>query len=129
MYELSKRSKERLARVNPLLIDIVEEAIKDSPFDFGIPREGGYRSPEDQHILFLKGASKCDGYKHKSYHQTGNAFDIYGYVDGKATWNVLILTEIARHLQKIAKDCFCVDLEWGGSWRTFRDMPHFQLKK
>ena len=128
MYKLSNRSEARLTGVNPLLVDIVREGIKDSPFDFGIPREGGYRSAEDQHVLFLKGASKCDGYKNKSYHQTGNAFDIYGYVDGKATWNVLILTEIARHLQKVAKDCFNVSLEWGGDWRNFSDKPHFQIK-
>jgi peptidoglycan L-alanyl-D-glutamate endopeptidase CwlK len=128
MYKLSIRSEARLSGVDLVLIDIVKEAIKTSPFDFGIPREGGYRSAEDQHILFLKGASKCDGYKHKSYHQSGKAFDIYGYVDGKATWNVLILTEIARHLQKVAKDEFCIELEWGGDWVNFSDKPHFQIR-
>jgi len=128
MYKLSSRSEARLYGIDPILIEIIKEGLKDSPFDFGIPREGGYRSAEDQHILYLKGASKCDGYKHKSYHQSGKAFDIYGYVEGKATWNVLILTEIARHLQKIAKDCFCVDLEWGGDWVSFSDKPHFQIK-
>ena len=127
MYKLSSRSEARLLGVDSLLIEIVKEAIKTSPYDFGIPREGGYRSAEDQHILFLKGASKCDRYKKKSYHQSGKAFDIYGYVDGKATWNVLILTEIARHLQAVAKDCFNTDLEWGGDWVSFSDKPHFQI--
>lgn len=128
MYKLSNRSKSRLHGVDQVLIDIIDEAIKTSPYDFGIPREGGYRSAEDQHVLFLKGASKCDGYKHKSYHQSGKAFDIYGYVDGKATWSVLILTEIARHLQKVAMDVFCINLEWGGDWVNFSDKPHFQIR-
>jgi len=129
-YKLSKRSEARLIGIEPVLIDIIKEALADEncPHDFGIPREGGLRSAEDQHILFLKGASKCDGYEKKSYHQTGKAFDIFGYVNGKATWNVLILTDIARHIQAVAKNKFNVKLYWGGDWRSFKDLPHFEIK-
>ena len=128
-YQLSNRSLSRLKGVNPRLIAIIEDAIKTSPHDFGIPREGGRRSAEDQHVLFLKGASKCDGYEKKSYHQSGNAFDIYGYANGKAHWNIEILTEIAEHILEVAKVRHNINLIWGGNWKSFRDYPHFEMRE
>lgn len=127
-FKLSKRSLERLEGVEPILIEIVKEAIKESPFDFGIPNFGGLRTAEEQHQLYERKVSKCDGYKNKSYHQTGKAFDIYAYVDGKASWNRTQLKLIARHIQNVAKTKFNVNLEWGGDWRNFKDYPHFQIK-
>ena len=109
------------------MIAILVEGIKDSPYDFGIPRSGGLRTAEEQYKLFLDKKSKADGFKKKSYHQSGKAFDIYAYVDGKASWDKRYLTEIAEHLKKTAKDQFGVDLEWGGDWKRFIDMPHFQI--
>lgn len=129
MYKLSKRSLERLEGVNPILIEIIQEGIKESPFDFGIPNFGGLRTAEEQKQLYDKRLSKCDGYKNKSYHQSGNAFDIYAYVDGKASWNRIQLKLIARHLQKVAKEKFNIKLDWGGDFKTFVDMPHFEIKK
>lgn len=129
MYALSQRSLNRLKGVNPKLIAILEDGIKDSPIDFGIPREGGRRSAEDQHVLFLKGASKCDGYNKKSYHQSGNAFDIYLYVDGKASWDIAGLTAVAEHLIEVAKTRHNVDLGWGGNWKSWKDYPHFEIRE
>ena len=43
MYKLSKRSRQRLEGIEPVLIEIIEEAIKYSPYDFGIPGYGGLR--------------------------------------------------------------------------------------
>lgn len=126
-YKLSKRSLKRLTGIKPILIDILKESIKESPWDFGVPREGGFRSADEQHILFLKGASKCDGYKKKSYHQTGKAFDIYIYFQGKASWDREKLKDVAKHIMKVAKEKFNVKLSWGGNWR-FKDLPHFQIK-
>ena len=135
MYQLSKRSRERLNGISTVLIDIIEEGIVNSPFDFGIPQYGGLRTAEDQNKLYQQGRdlpgsiiTNVDGYIKQSYHQTGKAFDIYAYVDGRASWNVQHLTAIARHLQQIAKDCYSINLEWGGDWRSFKDYPHFQIK-
>lgn len=127
MYYLSKRSYTRLNGINAILVAILTEAIKESPYDFGIPSTGGLRTAEKQNELYKKGRSQLDGYKKKSYHQTGKAFDIYAYVDGKASWDKGQLTAIARHIQKVAKDQFDVDLTWGGDWKSFVDMPHFQI--
>jgi len=76
-YKLSKRSRARLEGIHVVLIDIIEAAITDSPFDFGIPQMGGLRTAEDQAILYSKGVTQCDGYEKKSYHQTGRAFRLF----------------------------------------------------
>jgi len=140
MYKLSKRSVKHLEGVNPLLIKIVKEAIKGSPYDFGIPKTGGKRSAELQNELFNQKKSKCDGYKKKSYHQSGNAFDIYAYVDGKASWKREHLVMIGQHILKVAREKFNTNLRWGADWdqdgvfvwddkdENFADAPHFELR-
>lgn len=141
MYKLSKRSKKRLEGVHPDLIRLVEKAITNSPFDFGIPQYGGLRTVEDQQELYLKGrrgkkgeriVTYVDGIKRKSNHQAksdgfGHAFDIYGIEDGVATWKPSILKPIAEHIKKTAED-MKIEISWGGDWTTFKDLPHFELK-
>jgi peptidoglycan L-alanyl-D-glutamate endopeptidase CwlK len=129
MYKLSKRSYERLNGIESILIAILTESIKNSPFDFGIPRSGGLRTAEEQNELFKKKRSKCNGYTTKSKHQSGLAFDIYIY-DAKtktANWDKSKLTEVAQHILKIADDEFKTQLNWGGNWKSWKDYPHFQL--
>ena len=126
-FKLSRRSLDRLECVKPLLIAIIVEAIQTSPIDFGIPQFGGVRTANQQNVLFKNKKSKCDGFHKKSYHQSGKAFDIFAYVDGKASWNEEYLTTIARHIQKVALDKYDVRLQWGGDFVNFVDMPHFQI--
>lgn len=128
MYSFSKTSLERLDTTDPRLQHIFKEAITDSPIDFGIPPYGGKRTVEEQQELFKDGKSRADGVNKKSYHQTGKAVDVYAYVDGRASWDEKHLTLIAGHVLGTAKR-LGYDLEWGGNWRTFVDMPHFQLPK
>ena len=127
MYKLSKRSLSRLENVNPILIAIVVDSIRESPYDFGIPQHGGKRTADEQNLLFKDGKSQLDGFKKKLYHQSGNAFDIFGYRDGHATWDATVLERLARHIQKIALEQYDVKLTWGGDWISFKDMPHFQI--
>jgi peptidoglycan LD-endopeptidase CwlK len=133
-YKLSNTSKDRLKGVNTKLIAIVEAAITNSPYDFGIPPDGGLRTTERQKELYALGRTKAgnivtqtDGVKKKSVHQSGNAFDIYAFVDGKASWEAKYYEPIARHIQKVALEQFGVKLTWGGDWTKFKDLPHFQI--
>lgn len=135
MYKLSKRSLGRLEGIDPVLLEIVIEGIKHSPIDFGIPRDGGLRTEARQAELYAQGrdlpgkkVTNADGKRRKSYHQSGKAFDIFAYVDGKASWDKTHLTMIAIHLKAVARYKFGVELEWGGDFRTFSDMPHYQIK-
>lgn len=126
MFKLSNTSKKNLEGVNPKLLEIIDYALTISKIDFGIPNLGGLRTPEEQFALFEAGLSQLDGINKKSYHQSGNAFDIFAYVDGKASWDSFHLTSVAAAILQSASH-FGYKLEWGGLWRNFIDLPHFQL--
>ena len=129
-YKLSRTSRERLEGVNPSLIALIDYSLIDSPYDFGIPRDGGKRTKERQAELYAQGRT-VDLHKAKvtwtlnSKHIDGVAFDIYAYVDGKASWNRKHLTAIANHILKCAEE-LDIKIEWGGKWKS-KDMPHFQI--
>ena len=95
--------------------------------DFTIVSTAGVRTAEEQNKLFLKGYSKCDGYKNKSYHQSGNALDVVPYVNGGASWDEKELYKVAVCMLQAAND-LNYKLEWGGFWKTFRDLPHYQIR-
>ena len=143
MYRFSKRSLERIEGINPVLITILKEGIKDSPYDFGIPSSGGFRTYKEQEKLYArgrttkelvdKGITNIEGrpdksritWTLKSYHMTGNAFDIYAYVDSAASWDLEYLEPIARHLIKVAAK-HGVIINWGQDlWG--KDGAHFQI--
>lgn len=127
MYKFSAVSLSRLQTVDTRLQHIFEEAITHSPIDFGIPPYGGKRTTEEQKGLYDKGASRADGTVNKSYHQTGLAVDVFAYVNGRASWDEKHLTLIAGHILGTAKRLGYNNLEWGGNWLGFIDMPHYQL--
>jgi hypothetical protein len=145
MYKLSKTSRARIEGIEPVLIEIIEAAIIDSPIDFGIPKLGGKRTDAEQEIMYsegrtteevrAKGIELIEGQPEKrkvtwtlnSYHKSGKAFDIFAFYRGKASWQMKHMEPIARHLQKVAIEQFCVELEWGFDlWK--KDGAHFQIK-
>lgn len=137
MYKLSNRSLSRLEGVLPVLVEIFQEGIKDCPYDFGIPKDGGLRTAFRQKELYSIGRTtqfnrKPVTWTLNSNHMAkedgfGYAVDIYAYVDGKVSWNSRYLRPIARHLQRFAKDNYCIELQWGQDlWG--KDGAHFQMK-
>ena len=141
-YKLGVRSLTRLDGIRSVLIAILVDALahKDCPYDFGIPQYGGKRNALEQNKLFLKKVSQRDGYIRLSRHQFGDAFDIYAYINGTASWDPDILEAIAKHIIKIARFKYNVHLIWGGDWdddgirvdkdgnERFFDGGHFQIK-
>ena len=128
MNRFSDTSLNRMVGVNKKLREIAHRALELSPIDFGIPQYGGMRSAEEQNHLFHRGKSKCDGYRLKSNHQTGNALDVFAYVNGQASWEREHLAVIACAMLQAANE-LGHKLEWGGLWKSFVDMPHFELKQ
>ena len=145
-YSFTQTSLDKMKKVHPKLVEVMKEAIKNSPFDFRIT--DGARTAEEQNALYQLGRSKsgrkvtnCDGYKAKSNHQIksdgyGHAVDIFpcgvyengvyrkftsdeGYDDKK-------LRLIANHILAVAKSKN-INVEWGGNWKM-HDTPHFELK-
>lgn len=80
------------------------------------------RSAELQNKYFKEKKTKFDGYKLKSLHQLGLAFDCALFVNGKITWN----TKLWKPITPLAQS---LNLEHGLSWTKFIDAPHFQPSK
>ena len=125
-FKFSKRSKDRMAGVSKELKEIANLAIKISIIDFGIPEFGGKRTSEEQNGLYRAKKSKCDGYHTWSRHQYGDALDVYAYIDGKASWDEGHLALVAAAMLQAANE-LGYKLEWGGLWKNYKDMPHFQI--
>jgi peptidoglycan L-alanyl-D-glutamate endopeptidase CwlK len=124
-----------MSNINPVLQEIIREAIAVSPVDFSIPDNGGFRTNEEQHSLYVAGSSKCDGYIKVSKHQKGDAFDVIAIVAGKSSFEDNYYFVIAGSIMAIAS-LKGVKLRWGGDWngngvvctdQNFDDIGHFEL--
>ena len=93
------------------------------------------RTVSEQDALYAKGRTKpgskvtnCQGKSYSSMHQWGVAFDYVidqdtdkdGDVDIRDLYNVKLMNVVGKLGQSIG-------LEWGGSWKSIVDKPHFQL--
>ena len=93
------------------------------------------RTVSEQDALYAKGRTKpgskvtnCQGKSYSSMHQWGVAFD---YVidqdtdkDGDVDINDLYCAKLMNVVGKLGQS---IGLEWGGSWKSIVDKPHFQL--
>ena len=125
-------SERRLGQVHPIvgsrgraMIELCAHA------GFPILVTQGLRTWEEQDALYARGRTEPPIGKQyvvtkakggESYHNFGLAFDIV-VLDaiGKADWN-------SAHpgWGAAANAGKSVGLEWGGDWKTFKDLPHFQ---
>ena len=86
-----------------------------------------YRSPEEQHVLFLQRPKVTNADSWQSMHNFGLAFDIVLLYDKNldgtfesASWI------IDEHWDKVANYFKSKGYEWGGDWKRFKDSPHFE---
>lgn len=119
-YNLSKKSRDRLAGVHPDLVKVVERAIEITEIDFAVLE--GVRSKTRQEQLVKAGASQTM----RSRHLTGHAVDLGAYVAGSVRWDWPLYHKIAVAVKQAAAE-LQVPIEWGGDWTTFKDGPHWQL--
>lgn len=119
-YKFSQKSLNNLSGVHEDMGRLMEEAIKTSPLDFGITE--GIRSVTRQKQLVKEGKSQTM----RSKHLIGHAVDIAVYVDGKITWDFKYYEVVASHIMAVAAK-LNIPIVWGGSWKTFKDGPHFEL--
>lgn len=145
-YRFSERSIKNIKTTHRILQELATRVIARSEFDFGVLDNGGLRTAEEQNKLFNEGASKCDGYNKKSFHQSGMAIDFVPYING-FTWKN---KGAFLHIAKIALEEFenlqteDYHLHWGGFWGSKDldndgklnltkelgwDLPHFELRK
>ena len=137
MPKFGKQSLDRLSTCHPDIQKVMNEAIKH--YDFTILF--GYRSPQEQFELYKQGrklvnnkwekvgatVTNLDGITKVSEHnyKPSRAIDIAPY---PIDWND---TNRFKDLAKIVKDAaktVGVSIEWGGDWKSFVDLPHYQIK-
>ena len=108
-------SKKRLESCDQRLQQVMLLAIERSPIDFGISE--GHRRVKRQKELFDQGKSKIDGITRKGKHNyyPSKAVDIYGFVNGKATWDASSLVLIAGVVYSCANE-LGIKIRWGGNW-------------
>ena len=122
MPHFSKVSLERLRSCAEPLQRVAHAAIKR--IDFVVLE--GHRDKERQHQAFLDGFSKVDWPDGRHNSMPSEAMDLAPYPidwgDHKRfkTLAMIVLEEAAR---------MGIELEWGGDWANFPDLPHFQLKR
>lgn len=94
------------------------------------------RTVAEQDALYAKGrttlgniVTNCKGSSYSSMHQWGVAFDFYLKmdVDGDGQISDDSYNDATGLFGKVGKIGQSIGLEWGGSWKSFKDKPHFQL--
>ena len=134
-YKLSKLSKKRLEGVDTKLKALIEEALDDSPVDFGIAWKGGKRTAKEQKQLYKKGVTTKDGYERMSKHQIGQAVDVLPYVAGQVNLEEKYYYIIIGVVMSTAKR-MGLNIRSGGDWDSdgeyvtdhdLKDLPHFEL--
>ena len=130
MYKFSKRSLDNLKNVDVRLIKICNELIKE--YDFTVIE--GFRTLERQQELYNQGFSQIDGKTKKGKHNYSPslAIDVIPYKKGvdpfdNTTKSKLMFYELAHKFKNVAKR-LNIEIIWGGDWKNFKDLPHFELK-
>lgn len=121
-FKLSKRSLDNLACVHVDLVRVVKRAIEITDIDFVVIE--GWRDEAKQRKLVAAGASQTMN----SRHLTGHAVDLAAWAAGQVRWDWPLYAQIADAMLSAARE-LNVPIVWGGSWKSFRDGPHFELDR
>lgn len=126
MPVFSKRSLDNLATCHPDIQKILQDAIRTASPDLDFVVICGHRGKADQDAACAKGASKTPWPKSRHNSLPSEAADVIPY---PVDWNdAARFRKLAAHVKATA-DRLGIQIEWGGDWRGFVDMPHYQLPR
>ena len=121
MPSFGKRSKAARDTCHPKLIEVLDEAINH--YDFSVI--WGHRGKEDQDNAYFAGNSKLKWPDSKHNSVPSRAFDVIPWPNGfKSTDADFYL--LASYIFRSAAKCG-TNLNWGGHWKNFKDLAHFEL--
>ena len=137
---MDKITQQRILKLHPQVreevVKIIQECDKALTGDAKIRITQSLRTFEEQDHLYAIGRTKpgkkvTNAKGGQSIHNYGLAVDICLIIDGKAaSWD----TAKDWDNDKIADWYECVKIfakygwDWGGNWKTFKDLPHFEKK-
>jgi len=86
-----------------------------------------FRTPEEQHKLFIQRPRVTKADQWQSIHNYGLAFDIVLLYDkdNNGTFE-LASWEQNKYWMQVVNYFKSKGWEWGGDWKSFKDAPHFQ---
>lgn len=120
-----KISQIRLDSLHPKVRADFKQFIEDSEEGLNITLRiaQGLRTMEEQQALYDLGRKKpgsivTNAKAGSSYHNYGLAVDLVVMVDNKLDWNYDMGKLVTYAIKK--------GISWGGSWRKFKDKPHFE---
>jgi peptidoglycan L-alanyl-D-glutamate endopeptidase CwlK len=118
-FILGKRSTDNLKGVNEDLVRVVKRALELSSVDFTVIE--GLRTKERQAELLKQGFTRTMN----SRHIIGQAVDI---VPLPVDWNNPKPFGVVAEAMKKAAAELGVKITWGGDWKSFVDLPHYQIE-
>lgn len=118
-FILGKRSTDNLKGVHPDLVRVVKRALELSEVDFTVIE--GLRTKERQAELLKQGFTRTMN----SRHIIGQAVDI---VPLPVDWNNKARFGLVAAAMKKAAAELGVKITWGGDFKTFVDLPHYQIE-
>lgn len=121
-------------RVHPDMITLTCEALLVTTVDFGV--HDSDRTPAEQAECVKRKVSMTMDSRHvaKPRDLGGNglahAVDVHPAlkVNGKTRWDGALFAQIYRAFE-LASRRTGIPFAWGGNWRRFVDMPHFELPR
>jgi peptidoglycan L-alanyl-D-glutamate endopeptidase CwlK len=117
-----------LSSVHPDLTKVFVRAAASLPFDVMVVQTE--RSPAEQKKNVAKGVSMTTHSRHvRKNNKNGliNAIDATPLMGRTIPWKRLdLFRAINDAMMKAAKE-LGIPIEWGGNWKTFKDMDHWQL--
>lgn len=138
---MDKVTLQRIEKLHPLVREEVQQIIKDCDEALSgrakVRITQGLRSFEEQEKLYAigritSGKKVTNAKAGQSIHNYGLAVDICMMIDGKtASWD----TAKDWDNDQVADWYECVKIfakygwDWGGNWKTFKDLPHFEKKE
>jgi peptidoglycan L-alanyl-D-glutamate endopeptidase CwlK len=128
---MDKITIDRINKAHPKirqeLLSLYSECNKMLPKDVRLRFAYVFRSPEEQHALFLQKPKVTNADSWQSIHNYGLAFDIVLLYDKNndgtfetASW------DNNEHWKMVVAFFKSKGYEWGGDWKKFKDAPHFQ---
>ena len=129
MKKFSTRSLKALSGVHPDLIAVTRLALSRCVVDFTVVE--GVRDLETQKRNVAKGVSQTLKSRHLVQDDGfGHAVDVYPFIDGSVRVEAPDEDfKAIAYAMKSAAEELGVIITWGGDWKSFCDMPHYQIER
>jgi hypothetical protein len=101
------------------LLDMCKLIQKATEMGFVVTGGELARTVEQQQIYVKTGRSKTMN----SIHLKRCAIDLNFFKDGKLTYDVAVLRPVGDYWESLNPKN-----QWGGNWKSFKDVPHFERR-